>query len=155
SGQAERAVPRLRQLEKERGESAAVEQVVAAGEAVLGKLDGVDRALRRATQLMPGNRPLGDLTQRVSKLVELVPPAFVSGGRRLRVDDVLDGWRLVQLLGEGGQGQIFAAERDGQKRAVKVLHAELSGNRAFEEQFKQEIVALAGLRELAHLVRYD
>ena len=38
------------------------------------------------------------------------------------VGDVLDGWELTRLLGQGGWGQVFRAERDGHLRALKVLH---------------------------------
>ncbi len=70
----------------------------------------------------------------------------------VKVGDVLGGWRLEQLTGQGGWGQVFKAVRKGQTRALKVMHPDLSRDPAFEERFRGEILTLAGLRGHKHLV---
>ena len=69
-----------------------------------------------------------------------------------KVGAVLDGWRLEQLLGRGGWGQVFKARRGEEERALKVMHPELSSDPVFVERFKAEILTLAGLRGHKHLV---
>jgi hypothetical protein len=52
------------------------------------------------------------------------------------------GFRLVRLLGEpGGFGQTYEAERDGERYALKVLHASLVDS-VGQERFRREIEAL-------------
>jgi serine/threonine-protein kinase len=63
------------------------------------------------------------------------------------------GFRLIQPLGKpGGFGSVYLAERDGERFAVKLFHAELVDGVELE-RFEREV---RGLRKLSHrnVVRY-
>ena len=70
---------------------------------------------------------------------------------------MLGAYRLVSLIGQGGSGSVWLAERcDGRfegRAAVKLLNVALI-NRAGEERFRREGTILARLRhpQIAHLV---
>ncbi len=58
-----------------------------------------------------------------------------------------EGYRLVQVLGEGGMGAVYKAEQpDGPPVAVKVLHEELGDQPELRERFEREARALFGLQ---------
>lgn len=80
-----------------------------------------------------------------------------SGGAMPRVDAgmVLDGYRLESRLGSGGWGQVFLASKNGQMKALKVLHSELSRNPQVLERFKSEIKTLLKLPAHLNLVRVE
>lgn len=57
----------------------------------------------------------------------------------------LAGYTLIRLLGEGGMGTVFEAERDGERFALKVLHAQLTDGPAVV-RFAREVKVASGLR---------
>lgn len=61
------------------------------------------------------------------------------------------GFRLVRLLGFGGFGDVYEAERDGVRFALKLFRAELAGDVNLE-RFRREVRALQ--IEHPNLVRY-
>jgi serine/threonine-protein kinase len=76
-----------------------------------------------------------------------------SPGRELEPGDVLGGYRLEELLGEGGMGLVFRAvrESDGTVVALKVMRFELIEDPVFGRRFEQEARAAAEVSE-PHLV---
>lgn len=56
-------------------------------------------------------------------------------------------YRLHELLGEGGMGQVYRAHDDQTDRtvAVKVLHSHMAADPVFRERFQREARAAAGL----------
>jgi serine/threonine-protein kinase len=79
----------------------------------------------------------------------------VSGGtkRELQPGDNLGGYRLEDVLGEGGMGLVFRAVRveDDHEVALKVLKFELAGDLMFQHRFRQEARAAAEVHN-PHLV---
>ena len=81
--------------------------------------------------------------------LEQTPPSLAG--------QVLGAYRLVSLIGQGGSGSVWLAERcDGRfegRAAVKLLNVALI-NRAGEERFRREGTILARLRHprIAHLI---
>ncbi len=55
-------------------------------------------------------------------------------------------YRIISLIGEGGMGAVYKAERpDGPPVAIKVLHEELGDQEELRERFMREARALFGL----------
>lgn len=75
----------------------------------------------------------------------LEPPA--EGGE-LVVGGEIGGYRLEQLLGEGGMGLVFLAQRadDGKKVALKVMKAEFAADETHRQRFLHEARAAAGVQ---------
>jgi uncharacterized protein len=73
--------------------------------------------------------------------VHTLPPAAPG----LAPGDVLGGYRIEQLIGEGGMGRVFRATAvvDGRQVALKVLRAELSRDATFVSRFRSEADAAA------------
>jgi parallel beta-helix repeat protein len=116
------------------------------------------RALATALRLKPGDGELLELSQRVTTLTTRSTPSQprpTAAPKRLQPGDTLDGWTLQKRLGAGGWGQVFKAVREGQTRALKVMHPDLAANRLFVERFKKEIAALHRLPRHANLVRIE
>jgi hypothetical protein len=118
------------------------------------------RALKTALRLKPGDRELSELSQRVTVLeTRSTPkqprPTVAKEMPRLQPGDTLDGWQLEERLGAGGWGQVFRAVRDGQTRALKVMHPDLAADRPFVERFTKEIATLQRLPRHPNLVRID
>ena len=127
---------------------------LAAVQAVGNDLPAAALSLGRAVRLRPRDAELGELHRRVTEVSRGATPTDKPRGTAAppKVGAVLDGWRLDQLLGRGGWGQVFKACRGEDERALKVMHPELSSDLAFVERFKAEILTLAGLRGHKHLV---
>jgi len=68
--------------------------------------------------------------------------------QRARTTDVIDGYRLVQLVGKGGMGEVHQAVQLslGRTVAVKLLKQELASDAQFVARFEKEAAALAALR---------
>lgn len=68
--------------------------------------------------------------------------------QRARTTDVIDGYRLVQLVGRGGMGEVHQAVQLslGRTVAVKLLKPELASDEQFVGRFEKEAAALATLR---------
>ncbi len=128
-------------LAREHPESAAI----AVGQAAALGADqdwfDAERSLARAVTLRPRDVELVELHSRVSGFTRTATTA-ASRATRPHVGDQIDGWRLDQLIGIGGFGQVFRATQDRQVVALKILHPELSADRQFIERFKREILAL-------------
>lgn len=67
---------------------------------------------------------------------------------RARQDDLIPGYRLVQVVGKGGMGEVHQAVQLslGRTVAVKLLKPELAQDEAFVARFEKEAAALATLR---------
>ncbi len=118
------------------------------------------RALTSAVKLRPDDAELVELSRRVTVLAtQATPrqhPASETGQPpRLRPGDTLDGWLLEARLGAGGWGQVFKSTRQGQTRAIKVMHPEFAADAAFVARFRQEIGSLLTLPEHPNLVKID
>ena len=72
---------------------------------------------------------------------DLAPPGDLEPGRELL------HYRIVEKLGEGGMGQVYAAEdsRLGRRVALKVLPPELADNAERRERLRREARAVAAL----------
>lgn len=59
----------------------------------------------------------------------------------------IENFELIQLLGEGGMGQVFLARDQHLRRdvALKVMHSHLSQHAEFQQRFEQEAQAIARL----------
>ena len=64
------------------------------------------------------------------------------------------GYRTLHLVGQGGQAQVWLAERvhDGKQLALKVLDRSLRQDPVFLERFVREYKLLASI-ENVHIVR--
>jgi len=73
--------------------------------------------------------------------------------RELQPGETVGGYRLEEILGEGGMGLVFRASRlaDGHEVALKVLKLELADDLLFQHRFRQEARAAAEVRD-PHLV---
>src|SRR5438477_468766 len=72
-------------------------------------------------------------------------------------EPIVAGFTLVQRIGEGGQAQVYLAERDfdGLRVALKVLDVRVRHDKVFLERFVREYKLLAKL-EIEHVARiYD
>jgi eukaryotic-like serine/threonine-protein kinase len=67
---------------------------------------------------------------------------------RVRQDDLIPGYRLVQVVGKGGMGEVHQAVQLslGRTVAVKLLKPELARDEQFVARFEKEAAALATLR---------
>ncbi len=61
---------------------------------------------------------------------------------------LVPGYRVLQLIGQGGMAQVYIAERvqDGQQVALKVLASELRSDEVFYKRFVQEYQLVATIR---------
>jgi TPR repeat protein len=149
AGQTERAGERLGAVARDVPRSATA-AVAVAGVEILGQnLAGVESSLRRAARLRPGDVELTDLSRRLTDYTHAPKSSGAGVEARLpRTGDVLDGWALEKLLGQGGWGVIFQArkaDKNSQVRALKLLHPRLTRDEDVIERFKHEIVALKAL----------
>jgi hypothetical protein len=130
---------------------AAAQVARAAVLAVGHDLPAAEACLTSAARLRPDDRELHELQRRVTRATALETPrgGATLAGKAPRVGDVLDGWTLEALLGQGGWGQVFRASKGERRVALKVMRPELSGDPMFAERFRREILILAGLRGLS------
>src|SRR5947208_140502 len=63
------------------------------------------------------------------------------------IGEVLAGYKIEAIAGRGGMGVVFRAEHLhlGRHVALKVLTADLAGNRSFRARFIREAQTAAGL----------
>jgi formylglycine-generating enzyme required for sulfatase activity len=146
----------LRALEVEQPRSAVAHVAAAAAHAAGMELDEAQRSLEIAVQLRPDDPGLAELNWRVTRVATQVKgPSPDTGAPAPKAGDTLDGWRLEELLGRGGMGQVFRATCAGRTAALKVLNAGLSRDVAFIERFKREITTLIRLGGHPNLVEID
>jgi ABC-type transport system substrate-binding protein len=67
---------------------------------------------------------------------------------QLPIGSVLAGYRIIELIGEGGGGAVYLAEQEdrGDRVALKVLADELAHDDRFRRRFLRESTIAAGLR---------
>ena len=115
------------------------------------------------TTLDSGSRPALDVdpATRVEP-AEAQPPPPANGPERrpptIAPGTVLFGeYEIVELLGAGGMGEVYRARhrRLGEPRAIKVMHAELSGKKGANEFFDREAKALLAVRHPAVVHCHD
>lgn len=86
----------------------------------------------------PDADPLGqaDHATRTFDVTPEIDPPVAAAGPPTEVA----GFRIVRFLGAGGMGAVYEAEADatGQRVAIKLLSARLTGNAASVERFRQE-----------------
>ena len=153
-GRIAEARAKLSKASQARPNSGTAAVALAAVQAADHDLSGAVQSLGRAVRLRPRDAELGELHRRVTEVSRGATPPEKPRGTAAppKVGAVLDGWRLEQLLGRGGWGQVFKAVRGEEARALKVMHPELSADPLFVERFKAEILTLGGLRGHPHLV---
>jgi eukaryotic-like serine/threonine-protein kinase len=64
------------------------------------------------------------------------------------IGEVINNYRILSLLGEGGMGAVYLAEHPfmGRKAAIKVLRGDLAGDRGLVERFMNEARAANAIR---------
>src|SRR5213593_355920 len=71
--------------------------------------------------------------------------------------ELVPGYRIVHMIGQGGQAQVYLAERetDGLRVALKVLDSKLRHDRVFFERFLREYKLLTALENEFVVRIYD
>ncbi len=156
-GHAKEALPQLRSIEFDQPTSVAVQVVLAASSSLVNDLHSADRALTKAAKLRPADARLSDLSRGVTEACSTIETDQIETPTQSspNLGDELDGWKLTQILGQGGWGQVFRAERDTHVRALKVLRPELSKELGFENTIKREILTLNKLGRQPYIVEFD
>jgi TPR repeat protein len=145
AGQTDQARTQLIAVARDVPRSAAAAVAVAGVEILDQNLVGVEQSLARAARLRPGDPELTELSRRLTEYTRTPKPAAGDAARLPKTGDVLDGWALEKLLGQGGWGLVFQARKNDQARALKLLHPRLTRDELVIERFKHEIVALKAL----------
>jgi serine/threonine protein kinase len=158
-GQVAAATADLSLLAEAQPASASAQAALACAQAVNHDLGAAQRSLTRAVGLRPHDPELVALQRQVTHATTTGKeddtgrdPINNPARRQPKVGDVLDGWKLEQLLGHGGWGQVFQARRGDKVAALKVMHTELCADPSFVERFKHEIMTLARLGAHPNLV---
>ena len=146
-GQTDQTMAKLRELPPEVQAMPSVMTLEAGARFVARESVAAATLLQKASRLKPNDTELGDLSRtatQISGLHKDTKPEFPSliPLKRFIPGNVIDGFTLTARLGSGGWGQVFRATRDGQTKALKVMHPELSQNRALLDSFKGEILTL-------------
>ena len=144
-GHTQRAHEQLGAVARALPRSASAAVALAGVEIVEQNLAGVEESLRRAARLRPGDIELTELSRQLTNYTRSPTTPGADDARLPHTGDMLDGWALEKLLGQGGWGVIFQARKNGQLRALKLLHPRLTRDEAVIERFKHEIVALKAL----------
>jgi serine/threonine protein kinase len=73
---------------------------------------------------------------------------LISANSNMHIDKIIQNYRLVRFLGDGGMGQVWLAEHTllGRKVAIKSLHQQFARNAGIRARFKQEASTLAHLQ---------
>jgi serine/threonine protein kinase len=150
----------LLELAQAQPRSGATATALAAAQVAAQDPAAAEKSLARAVRLRPDDAELKDLHRRATMVSRGATPSSSRSARasahpRVKVGDVLDGWRLEQMLGSGGWGQVFKANCGERVRALKVMHPDLSRDPLFVERFKKEILTLGGLRGHPNLIAID
>jgi eukaryotic-like serine/threonine-protein kinase len=97
-----------------------------------------------------------------SSLLDRGLPAAAAGlidlaGSARRIDRTVGPYRLISLLGEGGMGTVYLAERDdlGSRVAIKFLRGALSPARAARFAAEQRTLAQLNHAAIAHIYDAD
>lgn len=151
AGEAERLLERQ---SREQPASAALATALAASQAVGHRFVEAEKSLTRAVRLRPEDADLAELQRRATALSRRgdTPASSAPILMPLKEGDVLDGWALKKLVGRGGWGQVYLAEKSGKAAALKILHPELSRDPQFVKRFKREIQVLMRLDPHPHLL---
>lgn len=147
-------------LQQEHPALAGPQVLLAAARGAEGDWTGAEAALAAAQRARPQDPTLTRLHSRLTRYTQ------VHTGRTATLTpgpgDRLGPWTVPACLGRGGFGQVLKAEGlwHGESRtvALKLVHAHLSGDPAFEERFKQEIGHLfrvQGTPGLVNLLSFD
>ena len=111
---------------------------------------GASAASRSASTTAPASKSSGDDRSSGSERTKDLPwPAVALG------TIVGSRYRLIELLGEGGMGQVFVAENMaiGLRVAVKVLKPQLMSDPVFQTRFQREARAVAAIQH-SNVVRF-
>ncbi len=158
--QPDQAIAKLRELPSEVQVMPSVLTLEAGARVVAKEYVAAATLLQKATRLKPNDTELSDLScaaTRMSGMGADTKPDFPNliPLKRFNISDVIDGFTLTARLGSGGWGQVFRATRDGQTKALKIMHPELSQNRGVLDRFKAEIRTLMRLPVHPNLVRIE
>jgi formylglycine-generating enzyme required for sulfatase activity len=158
--QNDQAMAKLRELPPEVQAMPSVLTLEAGAHVVAQKYVEAATLLQQASRLKPNDTELKDLSRAATEISGLDKgnkPESTSliPLKRFNISDVIDGFKLTARLGSGGWGQVFRATRDGQTKALKIMHPELSQNRGVLDRFKAEISTLIRLPVHPNLVRIE
>ena len=142
--------------------SSSVEQVAYAllAQAVYAACFVFASGIRRATAesvagLEAALRQVAERDEQLAEAREQLELAVRAGAAGRLTGSVLGGWKLDEIIGRGGMGEIYVGERDGHRVAVKVLHPAFAENKHQFDLFMREARNTASL-DTPHVVRvYD
>ena len=90
------------------------------------------------TQTVKPDDPLGQADVH-TRTFEVTPQVDPPSATNVAPPTEIAGYRIVRFLGAGGMGAVYEAEAaTGQRVAIKLLSARLTGNAASVERFRQE-----------------
>jgi hypothetical protein len=72
------------------------------------------------------------------KLPEIHNPGLLTGR-------IVGGYQVLGVLGKGGMGEVYQAQRDGQVVAIKILPTDLADRADFRKRFEREANTLAAI----------
>lgn len=93
----------------------------------------------------------------IQDLGDLPQPTDPPGAPQLHPGTRLGDYRILEMIGEGGMGQVYLAQQDDPERAValKVVRTSILGDPRTRRMFRREIEVLARLRHhgIAQILR--